>query len=87
MTLPAAFRKKLGLQQGDQVQVTMRGNELIVRKNDWKQGLDEVHEEVAAYLKKRNIKPLSDEELDDAINEAAEQGATEHYLQSLDQNQ
>ena len=45
--------------------------------------LEELHKETAAHLKKHNIKPLSDEELDSAINEAAEDGATEYYRRSL----
>jgi len=58
-------------------------NKIIIEKNDWKSRLEELHKETVAHLKKYNIKPLSDEELDNAINEATEDGATEHYLRSL----
>ena len=47
------------------------------------QGFAEVRQKVAAHLKKRNIKPLTDEELDQAIDDAATRGATEDYLRTL----
>ena len=84
MTLPAPFRKKLGLKPGEQVLVEMRGNEVIIQKNNWLENLRSVQEENRAYMKKKGIKPLTDEELDDAINNAAEQAAIERYQRSLE---
>ena len=82
MTLPASFRKQLGIEPGEQVLVKIRGDEVIVQKNNWLDNLRKVQADNLSYLKKHNIKSLSDEELDNAINEAAEEGATEHYLSS-----
>jgi len=82
MTVPAAFRKKLGLKPGEQVLVEMRGNEVIIQKNNWLENLRRVQEENRLYMKKRGIKPLTNEELDNAINSAAEQAAVERYQRS-----
>jgi AbrB family looped-hinge helix DNA binding protein len=84
MTVPAAFRKKLGLKPGEQVLVEMRGNEVVIHKNNWLENLRRVQEENRSYMKKRGIKPLNDEELDNAINSAAEQAAVERYRRSLE---
>jgi AbrB family looped-hinge helix DNA binding protein len=84
MTVPAAFRKKLGLKPGEQVLVEMRGNEVVIQKNNWLENLRRVQEENRSYMKKRGIKPLTDEELDNAINSAAEQAAVERYQRSLE---
>lgn len=84
MTLPAPFRKKLGLKPGEQVLVEMRGNEVIIQKNNWLENLRSVQEENRVYMKKNGIKPLTDEELDDAINSAAEKAAIERYQRSLE---
>jgi len=84
MTLPAPFRKKLGLKPGEQVLVEMRGNEVIIQKNNWLENLRSVQEENRAYMKKKGIKPLTNEELDDAINNAAEEAAIERYQRSLE---
>jgi len=84
MTLPAPFRKKLGLKPGEQVLVEMRGNEVIIQKNNWLENLHRVQEENRAYLKKKGIKPLTDKELDNTINDAAEIAAIERYQRSLE---
>ena len=83
MTLPAVFRKKLGLKTGEQMLVELRGNEVIIQKNNWRKNLQVVREENKAYMKKKGIKPLTDKELDNAINNAAEKAATEQYRGSL----
>jgi AbrB family looped-hinge helix DNA binding protein len=86
VTIPATIRRNLGLNAGESVRFKVDNNsQVVIEKNDWKRGLNELHKEVAAHLKKHNIKPLTDEELDDAINEAAQQAATERYQRSLEQ--
>ena len=72
MTLPIAFRKKLGLKPGEQVLVKMRGSEVIVQKDNWRENLRAVQAENQAYMKKHHIKPLTDEELDDALDQTYE---------------
>ncbi len=84
MTLPVAFRKKLGLKPGEQVLVEMRGNEVIIQKNNWLENLRSVQKENRAYMNKQGIKPLTDEELDNAINTAAEKAAIDRYQRSLE---
>lgn len=83
MTLPVSFRKKLGVKPGEHVLVEMRGNEVIVQKNNWLENLRKIQADNQSYLKTHNIKPLSDEELDIAINTSAEEGATASYRSSL----
>ena len=85
VTIPVTIRRSLGLNAGESVRFKVDNNsQVIIEKNDWKKGLNKLHQEVAAHLKENNIKPLSDEELDNAINEAAEQAATERYKRSLE---
>ena len=84
MTLPAAIRKKLGVKPGERVLVEMRGNEVIILKNNWFENLQKIQKENQAYLKKHGIKPLTDEELNNAINDAAEQSVAERFKQSLE---
>lgn len=85
MTLPVEFRKKLGLKPGEQVLVEMRGNEVIIQKNNWLENLRFVQAQNRAYLKEHGIKPLTDEELDNTINAEAEKAATDRYKRSLGQ--
>ncbi len=85
ITVPAGIRRKLGLKPGESVRFKLvQNNRVVIEKNNWRQGLDELHKETARHLKKHNIKPLSDQELDDAINIAAEQAVTERYQRSLE---
>ena len=85
VTIPVAIRRRLGLKSGQPVQFKLvKNNQVVIEKNDWRRGLDELHKEVAAHLKKHHIKPLSDEELDDAINAAAAEAAIERYKRSLE---
>jgi AbrB family looped-hinge helix DNA binding protein len=84
MTLPVAFRKKLNLKPGERVLVEMRGNEVIILKNNWLENLHKIQKENRLYLKKHGIKPLTDEKLDRAIDDAAEKAATERYRRSLE---
>lgn len=79
MTIPAIFRKKLGIKPGERVLVEMQGNKVIVQKNNWREQLRQVQTQSLEHMKKHNIKPLSDEDLDDAINEAAQAAAIERY--------
>lgn len=80
VTIPVSIRRALGLEAGESVIFKLSSNnKVIIEKNDWKQVFDDIHTEVAAHLKKNNIKPLSDEELDDLINSEAIRGATENY--------
>ncbi len=83
MTLPAPFRKKLGIKPGERLSINMQGNKVIIEKIDWLSDLRKIQAKNQAHMRKNNIKPMSDEELDDAINQAAEQAALEKYQNSL----
>ncbi len=83
VTIPVSIRRSMRIKPGESINFKVeRNNKITIEKNDWKSRLEELHKETAAHLKQHNIKPLSDEELDNAINEAGENGATEHYLKS-----
>jgi bifunctional DNA-binding transcriptional regulator/antitoxin component of YhaV-PrlF toxin-antitoxin module len=67
---------------GDQVLVELRGNEVIVQKNNWLENLKKVQADNQHYLDTHNIKPLNDEELDAVINTTAEEAVLERYGRS-----
>lgn len=84
ITIPAKIRHNMGLKAGESVRFKIeKDNQVVIEKNDWKQRLNELNKEVSAHLLEHKIKPLSDEELDAAINESAEQAATERYQRSV----
>jgi len=82
ITVPVAIRRKLGLKQGQQFNIKRKGNTVVVQVYDWRTGLAEMQERMAAHLKAHNIKPLSDEELDAEINRSAQAAAIERYDKS-----
>ncbi len=84
VTIPADIRRRLKLKPGQSIQFEFRNNEAVVKAQTWQEELARVQNKVQAHLKKHNIKPLTDEELDDAINEAAQQAAIERYQRSLE---
>ena len=84
MTIPAAFRNKLGVKPGERVVIKMQEGKVIIQKDNWRDDLKALQDENRSYLKQHGIKPLTDEELDDAINTAAEQAALERYERSLE---
>lgn len=84
VTIPVNIRRSMRIKPGESVNFKIeKGNRIVIEKNDWKSRLEELHKETALHLKNNNIKPLSNEELDDAINKAAEEGATDYYLRGL----
>ncbi len=84
VTIPVGFRRILGLKAGETVRFKLvKNNQVMIEKNDWKQQLDKLHLKVAAHLKKHKIRPLTDEELDEAINTSAAEAAVDRYKRSL----
>jgi AbrB family looped-hinge helix DNA binding protein len=84
ITIPATIRRNMGLKAGESVRFKVeKDNKVVIEKNDWKLVLNDLSKEVSAHLIKHKVKPLSDKELDTAINESAGQGATERYQRSL----
>ncbi len=84
VTMPVEIRRMLKLMPGDQVQFRVSGNDVVVRKNDWAERLHMVQEQNVAYMSKNDIKALSDEELDEAIDRAAEASALERHKRILE---
>lgn len=85
VTIPASIRRTLGLQAGESISFKLaKDRQVIIEKNEWKRDLANLHKEVAAHLKKHSIKPPTDEQLDDAINESASQAAIDRYNRSLE---
>jgi AbrB family looped-hinge helix DNA binding protein len=85
VTIPVDIRRKLGLKPGESVHFKLaKDNKVVIEKNDWRRDLDELYKETAEHLKKHNIKPLSDEELDNAVDAAAQQAAIERNKRSLE---
>lgn len=84
ITIPAEFRRRLGIKPGETVSFKLTDNsQVVMEKNDWEKGWADLHLKVAAHLKKHKIKPLSDEELNDLINQSAAEAAIKRYERSL----
>jgi AbrB family looped-hinge helix DNA binding protein len=83
VSVPAAIRKQLGVKPGMRVQFRMNertGNAEIVRPVD----IEDLRRRTREHLQKHNIKPLSDEELYQAINDSSTEAAVERYRQTLE---
>lgn len=72
VTVPVGIRRKLGLKPGEPVRFKLTSqDQVIIEKNNWKDDLAELRNEVADQFRKRGIKPVSDEELDRLIDQSA----------------
>lgn len=82
LTLPAEIRKKLNIKPGQRVEVRLGpgGNAEVVKPVD----IEDLRKRTAAHLKKHNIKPLTDEELDEAIDKSFTETAIKRYKRSLE---
>ena len=85
VTIPVEIRRKLGLKPGQAVSFDLTGDTATIEQPDWRKELAALHERVREHMRHRGLKPLSDEELDDAINAAAEASATGRYERSLEE--
>ncbi len=85
MTLPVEFRKKLGIKPGERVTVDLKGDKVIVQKNNWREEVDKIHAKVAAHMKRHDIKPMSIEEMEAEIDRAGQAAAIKRYERSLPQ--
>ena len=83
MTLPAAFRRKLGIKPGERLLVNLKGNTVTVQKDDWQASLRKMQAKNRLAMQQRHIPVLNDNELNQAIDRAAEQAAVERYRRSL----
>ncbi|MGH3545220.1 MAG: AbrB/MazE/SpoVT family DNA-binding domain-containing protein [Mycobacteriales bacterium] len=79
LTLPAEFRRLLNIQPGERLKLELRGDEVVVQKDDWLNSLHKLQAKNQAHLRERNIAAATDEELDLAIDAAAEKAAAARY--------
>ena len=70
----------MGLRPGETVKFTMNSKgKVTLEKNNWKSGLASLGREVSAHLKSENVKPLSDEKLDELIDLSASRAIRQKY--------
>lgn len=80
VTIPISIRRKMGLKTGETVKFSINNmGKVVIEKNDWKAGISGLGKEVSAHLKKQNIKPLTDEQLDELINSSASRAISQKY--------
>lgn len=80
VTLPAEARKRLGIEPGMRVVFEENAQGLVVRRVPT---IEELRSENQAYMKRNNIKPLSDEELAAAVETARAESAVARYRRAL----
>lgn len=81
ITLPAKFRKQMNIASGRKVTLTLKGDQLTITAP---QDVDALRLETATHLARHKFRPLTDEELDDAINQASQDAAIERSLRSYE---
>jgi len=75
VTVPAAIRKKLGLKPGQQVRFTALAGKVTLEQDDWRSELEVLGSEVREHMQTKGLRPLSDQDLNQARVEANEQAA------------
>ncbi len=79
ITLPAAFRHKMKITPGQRITLNMKGDALVISAPV---DVNALLQETAQHLAHKKFRPLSDEELDAAINNAAAESAVGRHLRS-----
>lgn len=80
VTVPVSIRRRLGLKPGEPVRFRVTtNNQVVIEKNNWKEELNDLHQQVASQLAKQNITPKSVKELDQLIDQSAQQAVTEEW--------
>ena len=77
VTIPVEMLRQLGVQPGESVSLTLTEDKMI--------RVEKAEDPIAhalGLLHRPGMKPLSDEELEEAIREAQAERATERYLRS-----
>jgi len=82
VTIPADIRRQLGLKPGQAVRFEFRNGEAVVKVDDWRKNLAKIRRQNQQHMKKRGLKPLSNQELDQAINQAARSAAKQRYTKA-----
>ena len=63
ITLPAEMRRRLGLKPGERVKFVVKGQELVVSKDNYWEELDKLRDANLAHVKKLGLAGLSIEEI------------------------
>lgn len=82
VTIPVAIRRTLGLTPGEQVRFKVTRDSVCIERDTWKSDLDAMRARVRADLQTRHIKPLTNEQLKRAAEDAAAAEASQRYLRS-----
>lgn len=82
VTIPADIRRQLGLKPGQAVRFEFRNGEAVVKVDDWQKNLAKIRRQSQQHMKSRGLKTLSDQELDQAIDQAARSAAEERYTKA-----
>lgn len=83
VTVPVSIRRRLGLKPGEPVRFRLTStNQVVIEKNDWREDLNTLHQEVAVQLKKKKVRTLTSEELDQEIDQAGSAAVTKEWQQN-----
>lgn len=79
ITLPASLRRKLGLAEGDTVEISLHGNEIVVKpRNGWDEFFENTHElgkKARAMIAEGKASALlTNEEIERAASEGRRRG-------------
>jgi AbrB family looped-hinge helix DNA binding protein len=77
VTVPAAIRRKLGLKPGQQVRFVFFGGKVRLENDNWREELESLGSQVRESMQANGLKPLSDNELQQA-RQAAQQAAADN---------
>jgi len=55
VTVPAAFRRKLGIKPGETVRLSISGNSVKVEATDWRKDLKELQVRIHDHMKRKNL--------------------------------
>lgn len=76
VTIPVAIRRKLGLKPGQSVRFSVSGESVKLEAQDWRKELEALGARVRAHMAARGLKPLTDDQLRQAREQAWQDAAT-----------
>lgn len=83
ITLPAKIRRDLHIRPGDRLKVVKRGDFVSIKPDTYKEEVAALRLRTLRHIASKGIRPLTDEELDQAIDAAAAEASVERYKRSL----
>lgn len=75
VTVPVEIRRHLGLRPGKQVEFEVVGNTVRIKNDNWRIELEALGGQVREHMQKQSLKPLTDDKLAKARQEAAQEAA------------